>query len=89
MLAKINLSMVESVAGEMAEEKKREKYAFLADTFHFVPLGFETLGAWGSEASLPLSSLSFPQKHLQTGLVSTSTMTFRGSRIQPTLTPKL
>ena len=35
-------------AAEMAEDKKREKYAFLSDTFHFVPLGFETLGsdAW-------------------------------------------
>lgn len=38
-------------AAEMAEEKKREKYAFLSDTFHFVPLGFETLGVWGSDAT--------------------------------------
>ena len=41
----------------MAEEKKREKYAFLSDTFHFVPLGFEMLGAWGSDASLLISRI--------------------------------
>ena len=41
----------------MAEDKKREKYAFLSDTFHFVPLGFETLGSWGSDASLLVSRI--------------------------------
>ena len=41
----------------MAEEKKREKYAFLADTFRFVPLGFETMGVWGSDATLLISRI--------------------------------
>ena len=44
-------------AAEMAEDKKREKYAFLSDTFHFIPLGFETLGSWGSDASLLVSRI--------------------------------
>ena len=46
-----------SSATETAEDKKREKYAFLSDSYHFVPLGFETLGSWGSDASLLISRI--------------------------------
>ena len=44
-------------AAETAEDKKREKYAFLSDSYHFVPLGFETLGSWGWDASLLISRI--------------------------------
>ena len=50
-------STTQRAAAEMAEEKKREKYAFLENTFHFVPLGFETLGAWGTDATLLVSRI--------------------------------
>ena len=50
-------SKMARAAAETAEDKKREKYAFLSDSYHFVPLGFETLGSWGSDASLLISRI--------------------------------
>ena len=42
----------------MAEEKNRGKHAFLLNNFHFVPLGFKTLGSWGPDASLLIARIS-------------------------------
>ena len=36
---------------EKAEEKKTEKYSNLTDRYMFVPVGLETFGSWGTEAS--------------------------------------
>ena len=37
-------------AASRAEEVKRVKYSDLSHDYHFVPLGFETMGHWGSGA---------------------------------------
>ena len=37
--------------------QKWEKCAFLSDTYHFIPLGFESLGSWGSDALLLISQI--------------------------------
>ena len=50
-------STTQRAAAEAAEEKKRQKYAFLSDTFHFIPLAFETLGCFGSDASSLVSRI--------------------------------
>lgn len=31
----------------MAEDRKRSKYTYLSNTYHFIPVVFETLGAFG------------------------------------------
>ena len=56
-LAATYLQKTSKTARAAAEDKKREKYAFLSDSYHFVPLGFETLGSWGSDASLLISRI--------------------------------
>ena len=38
-------------AAGKAEEKKREKCASLRDRYIFAPIGLETFGSWGEEAS--------------------------------------
>ena len=43
-------SKTAGAAAEVAEEKKRVKYASLSDNYIFSPLGFETLGSWGADA---------------------------------------
>jgi len=35
----------------VAEERKTVKYQVIAQTHTFVPLAFETLGAWGEQAT--------------------------------------
>ena len=50
-------STTQRAAAEAAEEKKQQKYAFLSDTFHFIPLAFETLGCFGSDASSLVSRI--------------------------------
>ena len=37
-------------AASKAEEAKRIKYRDLSQDYHFIPLGFETMGHWGSSA---------------------------------------
>ena len=49
-------------AADHAEERKREKYRDISSSHIFTPLGFETIGSWGS------STLKFIQelgKHLE------------------------
>jgi hypothetical protein len=44
-------------AAENAEERKIVKYSNLAGRYHFQPLGFETLGAWGPSAKALISTI--------------------------------
>ena len=47
----VDLSQREpGAAASRAEEAKRLKYSDLSHDYHFVPLGFETMGHWGSSA---------------------------------------
>ena len=47
----VNLSQREpGAAASKAEEAKRVKYSDLSQDYYFVPLGFETMGHWGSGA---------------------------------------
>ena len=52
-LAKSYLNFSATTAGtaaDRAEALKIRKYALLCDRYVFMPLGFETIGAWGSHA---------------------------------------
>ena len=44
----IQLSVQEpGAAAAQAEERKNDKYQDLQSSYHFTPLGFETMGHWG------------------------------------------
>ena len=59
-LAASHLSSISTQAGAAAEHAasaKVQKYIKLSNTFHFVSVAVETLGAWNSEGRLFISDL--------------------------------
>ncbi len=44
-------------AADAAERRKVEKYRNLSTNYQFSPLGFETLGSWGTEARRVVSTI--------------------------------
>ena len=53
----VSTSTTPGSAADRAEERKRDKYSTLTQNYLFVPLGFETLGAWGPEAKSIISKI--------------------------------
>jgi hypothetical protein len=49
-------SSASSAAASAAERDKKRKYAEI-NSYHFIPIGAETLGPWGPEASCFLNEL--------------------------------
>ena len=50
-------SKISSAAADTRESQKNSKYKCLANDYHFVPIGIETFGSWGSEGHKLIKSI--------------------------------